>query len=112
MQVLTQQDGLHLAENGLHHRGGGAAPSAAPLHTSSSQVPLRTGSGATAGGDSGSSGSDVKDSPGGSNAAGEGGGEGDDPEFVVLPATYREIAKYFGILGWTAFGGPAAHIGA
>jgi chromate transporter len=33
---------------------------------------------------------------------------GDEP--VVQSATYREIAWYFGILGWTAFGGPAAHI--
>lgn len=30
--------------------------------------------------------------------------------FVTNSATYTEIAKYFGILGWTAFGGPAAHI--
>lgn len=30
---------------------------------------------------------------------------------VVVSATYKEIVYHFFILGWTAFGGPAAHIG-
>jgi hypothetical protein len=42
-----------------------------------------------------------------SDSAGAAAGE---EEPLVRPATYREIAKYFGILGWTAFGGPAAHV--
>lgn len=29
---------------------------------------------------------------------------------VVLPATYKELVRYWFILGWTAFGGPAAHV--
>lgn len=29
----------------------------------------------------------------------------------LKPATYGEIAKHFGALGWTAFGGPNAHVG-
>ena len=28
----------------------------------------------------------------------------------VKPASYLEIAWHFGLLGWTAFGGPAAHV--
>ena len=28
----------------------------------------------------------------------------------VKSASYWEITKYFGVLGWTAFGGPAAHV--
>ena len=47
-----------------------------------------------------------------------GGSEQQEGEFAVLeapstelqPASYWEIFKYFGILGWTAFGGPAAHV--
>lgn len=42
--------------------------------------------------------------------AGPAGSEAPSEEVVVMPGTYFEIAKYFGILGWTAFGGPAAHI--
>ena len=30
---------------------------------------------------------------------------------VIVPATWRELVRYWFILGWTAFGGPAAHIG-
>ena len=52
----------------------------------------------------GSSGSEDKAGPE------EGDGEAAATPPVVEPATYGEIAKYFGILGWTAFGGPAAHI--
>lgn len=25
--------------------------------------------------------------------------------------SYADIAKHFGVLGWTAFGGPSAHLG-
>ena len=42
-----------------------------------------------------------------SDGAGAAAGE---EEPLVRPASYKEIAKYFGILGWTAFGGPAAHV--
>lgn len=28
----------------------------------------------------------------------------------IKPASYWEITKHFGLLGWTAFGGPAAHV--
>ena len=34
----------------------------------------------------------------------------DGPSTELQPATYWEIFKHFGILGWTAFGGPAAHV--
>lgn len=34
----------------------------------------------------------------------------DEEAVTIKPASYLEIAKHFGILGWTAFGGPAAHI--
>ena len=35
-----------------------------------------------------------------------------DPDaVVVLAATWPELIRYWFILGWTAFGGPAAHIG-
>jgi hypothetical protein len=37
-------------------------------------------------------------------------GEPSEPEVVIKPASYWDIAKHFGLLGWTAFGGPAAHI--
>ena len=46
---------------------------------------------------------------GGTAAAAVSAAEVETP-FVVQPATYLEIVKYFGILGWTAFGGPAAHV--
>ncbi|EFN55707.1 hypothetical protein CHLNCDRAFT_35448 [Chlorella variabilis] len=62
--------------------------------TTSSQVALATDSNGVANGGS-------EDKPA-SEAASE--------ESAVQPATYGEIAKHFGILGWTAFGGPAAHI--
>ena len=29
-----------------------------------------------------------------------------------MPATYQDIFKAFVLMGWTAFGGPAAHLGA
>ena len=35
----------------------------------------------------------------------------EEESFIVLPATWRQLAKHWFILGWTAFGGPAAHIG-
>ena len=37
-------------------------------------------------------------------------GSGEMEPVVLQQASYWEIAKYFGMLGWTAFGGPAAHI--
>lgn len=37
-------------------------------------------------------------------------GEADAEEELVVPASYGEIAKHFAYLGWTAFGGPAAHV--
>lgn len=39
-----------------------------------------------------------------------GASEAASEDIVINSATYWEIAKYFGILGWTAFGGPAAHV--
>lgn len=30
---------------------------------------------------------------------------------TFVRASYTEIAKYFLMMGWTAFGGPQAHIG-
>lgn len=36
----------------------------------------------------------------------------DEPEADrIVQVGYRDIAKEFSLLGWTAFGGPAAHIG-
>lgn len=35
----------------------------------------------------------------------------DSDEEVYATITYGDIFKQFSILGWTAFGGPAAHIG-
>ena len=29
---------------------------------------------------------------------------------VLLPATYLQLARDFALLGWTAFGGPSAHV--
>ncbi|GAB4823068.1 hypothetical protein N2152v2_010114 [Parachlorella kessleri] len=37
-------------------------------------------------------------------------GSGEMEPVVLQQASYWDIAKYFGMLGWTAFGGPAAHI--
>ncbi|KAI8105039.1 hypothetical protein M9435_000211 [Picochlorum sp. BPE23] len=34
-----------------------------------------------------------------------------EEETIVIPATWKELIRYWFILGWTAFGGPAAHIG-
>jgi hypothetical protein len=39
------------------------------------------------------------------------GGSAPGPSGVVEHVSYAEIAKQFSLLGWTAFGGPAAHIG-
>ena len=39
------------------------------------------------------------------------GGEGGAAVGIVDRVTYLDIAKQFSLLGWTAFGGPAAHIG-
>lgn len=36
--------------------------------------------------------------------------EASGDEWEIKPATYWEVAKHFGILGCTAFGGPAAHV--
>lgn len=33
------------------------------------------------------------------------------PSFIVAEATWRELIRAWFILGWTAFGGPAAHVG-
>lgn len=44
--------------------------------------------------------------------AGDAGGavaQGEEP--AIRSAGYREVAREFFVLGWTAFGGPAAHIG-
>ena len=43
-------------------------------------------------------------------------GEAEAPVDVEAPATSRsvgfcDIAKHFVLMGWTAFGGPAAHVG-
>eukprot|EP00879_Flechtneria_rotunda_P029774 GHRR01032222.1.p1 GENE.GHRR01032222.1~~GHRR01032222.1.p1 ORF type:complete len:108 (+),score=36.75 GHRR01032222.1:152-475(+) len=35
----------------------------------------------------------------------------EEQEEQYVNVTYADIAKQFSLLGWTAFGGPAAHIG-
>lgn len=62
------------------------------------------------------------EAPGGSGGGGSGGGKdaaaadeaaaaADKEEEQYANVTYLDITKQFSLLGWTAFGGPAAHIG-
>lgn len=88
---------LHAASaGGLHHRSTTATDGAMPPAASDSQVALAdakpTGS------------TNLSDKAGGASEAAS------EDAVVINSASYWEIAKYFGILGWTAFGGPAAHV--
>lgn len=85
-----------VSAGGLHHRQTNATDDAIPSAAGDSQVAVEDPK-------PGASGNLSEKAGGASEAASE------EP-FVTNSATYTEIAKYFGILGWTAFGGPAAHI--
>lgn len=93
--MLTASEQPGLSEPGLHHRHGASAAQPQAVAPRASQAALVTNG-------SGGGSSDKVGAPSEAEAS--------EAEFLVQPATYREIAKHFGILGWTSFGGPAAHI--
>ena len=88
------------ASSELHQRPAGATAAAADAATDAAEQGIAPAAAALANGNGSASG---KKLGGGSEAASE-------EEAPVVAATYGQIAKHFAVLGWTAFGGPAAHI--
>ena len=94
---------------GLTHRH---RPAAAAGTTAEEPAAAPTGSSDKAGGAASNNASEEAPAGGSDKAGGEASDNAsEEAPATVNPATYGEIVKYFGILGWTAFGGPAAHIG-
>jgi chromate transporter len=82
----------HAAANGLHHR---------------SVTSTAAGTAAEGAGDRADVEAQVSSTAAPSkNAAGE-----EEENYDFKDVTWMDIVKQFSILGWTAFGGPAAHIG-
>lgn len=107
---VAEQQQQQQQHTGLHHRvhvhqQQHASPPAAltEQHSSSSQHPADVEAAISSSGDPPATSKDVDiDAP--LPAA-------DDDEEQYATVTYGDIFKQFSILGWTAFGGPAAHIG-
>ena len=85
----------HAAANGLHHRSVAAA--AAPVDVPAS--------------DSRRNSSDVEAQVPSTSDPAPKDPAAEDEDYNFKEVSWMDIVKQFSILGWTAFGGPAAHIG-
>jgi hypothetical protein len=104
-----------ITAGGLHHRGPAAGRDGADAAVAFDVETPAPGGGELGGGAAAAAAGKDADAPlpppPGGGATGGGAGDDPGPSDVVEHVSYAAIARQFSLLGWTAFGGPAAHIG-